>query len=449
MSNRPNIIVITTHDSGRHFGCYGRGTVHTPHIDQLASEGVQLDQYFAAVPICCASRASMLTGKYPQKHGLLDLCFHPFNWQMHDDVQHMSQVLHDADYRTHLFGLQHETIDINRLAFDEVHTGKHAGPGRRTCIDVAESLAGFLREQKSSSSESGGGSGSDGDRRPFYAQVGFFETHTPFDFGGVQPDDAAGVELPAHLDPTDELNVQQAAHLQGALRQVDHAVDIIRQALVESGVEDDTILVFTTDHGIEMPRAKWHLYDPGIEIACLIRYPRGGVMSSPRKSRRYSGLQSNIDFMPTVLDLAGVDAPADMDGLSFADALRTGDDDAAGRDAIFGFYLKNNTRCVRTRTHKLLRAFEFAVDHKKPVRFDRVLAVGVANPIQLYDLVNDPIEFEDLSRNADHDALRDSLDDRLFSWLREMNDPILDGPIRSPAYERAMGDYHDWLARQS
>ncbi len=69
MAHHPNIIQITTHDSGRHLGCYGHPTVHTPAIDALAADGVRFDRYFCAAPICCASRATQLTGLYRKATG--------------------------------------------------------------------------------------------------------------------------------------------------------------------------------------------------------------------------------------------------------------------------------------------------------------------------------------------------------------------------------------------
>ena len=73
MSQKPNILQITTHDSGRHFGCYGHPALHTPAIDSLAAGGVRFTNYFCTVPICSASRVSQLTGLYPQSNGMMDL----------------------------------------------------------------------------------------------------------------------------------------------------------------------------------------------------------------------------------------------------------------------------------------------------------------------------------------------------------------------------------------
>ncbi len=78
-AKKPNVLIITTHDSGRHFGCYGVDTVHSPAIDSLAADGIRFTRYYAASPVCSASRAAMLTGRYPQSNGLM-LLSSPHNY---------------------------------------------------------------------------------------------------------------------------------------------------------------------------------------------------------------------------------------------------------------------------------------------------------------------------------------------------------------------------------
>jgi arylsulfatase A-like enzyme len=285
MPGRLNILQITTHDSGRHFGCYGQPTVQTPAIDQLAAEGVLFTNYFCTVPICSASRSSQLTGLYPQTHGLLDLV--GFGWRLNADVRHASQLLRSAGYRTMLWGVQHEVPgrDLDRLAFDLAQPVPNAAP------DVADRVTAFLRQDAKS-------------LQPFYAQIGLVETHTPFDRGGTEPDTEKGVQIPPYLADTASSRKAMAA-FQGSLRKVDAAVGSILNALRESGLENHTLVVFTTDHGIEMPRSKWHLYDPGIAIALVMRGPSVGLTGG----RKCDLLMSNVDYLPTVLDLTRVEGP--------------------------------------------------------------------------------------------------------------------------------------------
>ena len=115
MSQRPNILIITNHDSGRHFGCYGVETVHTPAIDALAADGMRFENYFATVPLCSPSRGAMLTGRYPQSTGLMGLTHAPWHWSLNKGEQHLSHILRDAGYHTALFGLQHEAADVQTL----------------------------------------------------------------------------------------------------------------------------------------------------------------------------------------------------------------------------------------------------------------------------------------------------------------------------------------------
>jgi arylsulfatase A-like enzyme len=416
-----NILQITTHDSGRHFGCYGHPTVQTPSIDQLADEGVLFSNSFCTVPICSASRASQLTGLYPQTHGLLDLV--GFGWHLHDNVKHASQVLKSAGYRTMLYGVQHEVPGdkLDRLAFDS------AQPGPSHAAGVADSVIDFLKKEGTPP-------------QPFYAQIGFFETHTPFDRMGTEPDMEQGVEVPPYL-ADDEASRQAMAAFQGSVRQVDTAVGRILDALRESGLEDNTLVVFTTDHGIEMPRAKWHLYDPGIAIALVMRCPSAGLTGG----QTCDHLMSNIDYLPTILDLAQIECPKEVQGHSFAAALR-GQNPSRVRDAVFGLYHKTQTRYVRTNRYKLIRHFDTATDfYTVPVPIgDTLNKRGVGGQVELFDLETDPNEFTNCAGRPEHANTQQELESMLWTWMESVDDPLLHGPVRTPLYESAIRQYHSW-----
>ena len=415
-ADRPNILLVTTHDTGRHLGCYGVETVHTPNIDALAAEGVRLTDYFATVPICCASRASMMTGRYPQSHGLMDLYFQPFNWALHDDELHLSQILQDAGYHTQLFGLQHEVQDPARLGFDILPP-----PGPRPDADgVAESVAAFLRDRPA-------------DGGPFFAQVGTFETHSPFTWGGAQPDDSKGVTVPPQCVPSEPI-LRMAREFQGMVRKVDRAVGVMLEALRDRGLAHNTLVVLTTDHGIEFPRAKWTLYDPGIGIAMIARWPAGGVAGR----RTCDWMLSNVDFVPTMLELAGIDVPDRVQGVSFAHGL-TGAVGAPPRDAVFALFAKRcQGRCIRTRDYKLIRNFDIDRWYRKPVDITNPADYWVSPTLELYDMRNAPLEFNNLATLPELAATREELEGRLLAWLRQVDDPILKGPLRTPFYDRSL-----------
>jgi len=427
LADRPNVVVITLHDTGRHLGCYGIDTVNSPCLDRLATQSVKLTNYFSTVPICCASRASMMTGRYPQSHGLMDLCFPPFNWRMGDDEPHLCRVLHAAGYHTMLFGLQHEVHNVRDLPYDD-HRAERGSGGRSTCDDIADSLCGFFKDEASKQS------------KPFFAQVGMFETHSPFDFGGAEADSSKGVFVPPYIVPTESVK-GQLAQFQGMIRKADAAIGRIVDALDASGVSDNTILVVTTDHGIEFPRAKWFVHDPGIEIFCLWRWPNGKIAGG----RECDALLSNVDFAPTMLDLLGVDISDNVQGRSFA-SLLDGSSTQPTREDIYAMYEKSQSRAVRTERYKLIRNYTVSRTWHHPVDIDQPAKYGVLPPVQLFDLHEDALEFKNLADSADHTAVREELSEKLFTWMESVDDPVLRGPLRTPFFDQAASDYETWRA---
>src|SRR6056297_1959357 len=144
MSDRPNIIQIIAHDLGTHLGCYGAG-LDTPHIDELAAEGVMFSQHFCTAAQCSPARGSISTGLYPHNNGLVGLTW---GWEIDEDIVCLPERLRRAGYSTHLFGTQHETRgDISRLGYEESESGTAAARA------VADDLAQWLRARASSAAD--------------------------------------------------------------------------------------------------------------------------------------------------------------------------------------------------------------------------------------------------------------------------------------------------------
>ena len=105
--DRPNILLMTSHDTGRHIGCYGVNTVRTENLDTLASQGAMFRNYFCASPMCSPSRGAAMTGRYPQTNGMMGLCHAVWMWSLNDPRQHLFWVLREAGYDTALIGHHH------------------------------------------------------------------------------------------------------------------------------------------------------------------------------------------------------------------------------------------------------------------------------------------------------------------------------------------------------
>jgi N-sulfoglucosamine sulfohydrolase len=420
--SKPNIVQITCHDLGRHLGCYGVRSVHTPTLDRLAAEGVRFAGGFCTSPGCSPSRAALATGRYPHANGVLGLAHSHFGWQLSPDERHIAGLLAEGGYRTVLFGLQHVTYQPERLGFHDLQ-------GERPADGVAENIERFLAGRS--------------DSQPFYFEVNFFEPHRPFDFGGVAPDQQAGVQIPSYL-PDNEAARQELAGLQGAIRKVDGAVTRILAALEQSGLADDTLVLFTTDHGIAFPRAKTTLYDGGIETALLMRWPAAGVAGG----RGYEELISNVDVLPTLLEVAGIPVPENVQGRSFLPLLQGRE--YTPRAAVFAektyHELYDPQRCVRTARYKLIHHFEVAsrayasTDIANAPTYKTMVSELAAerSMLELYDLQADPAEQRNRAQDPSHATTLGELGRRLREWMRETDDPLLRGPIASPFYDRAL-----------
>ncbi len=279
---------------------------------------------------------------------------------------------------------------------------------------------------------------------PFYFEINLEEPHRPFDQGGVQPDLSAGVQVPGWLPDTDASREEFAA-FQGAVHAADTAIGRILAALDAAGLAETTLVVFTADHGPAMPRAKCTLYDAGIGVALIARWPAGGLQSGSTIRE----MISNVDVLPTLLEATGVATPDNLQGRSFLPLLRG--DVYAARDAIYAektfhsYY--DPMRAIRTDRYKFIRNFEtcFLVEVPGDVQLGAIYRtelqryVSATHPdVELYDLVADPFEQRNLAGRPEFAAVERDLGARLWRWMEATGDPLLTGPIPSPAYRRAV-----------
>ncbi|MFO7899319.1 MAG: sulfatase [Planctomycetota bacterium] len=413
--DRPNIVVVITHDSGRQFGCYGAG-VETPNIDRLAQQGACFTNAFCTAPQCSPARASAWTGLYPHRHGLIGLAH--LGFRLRPDVPRLPQLLADAGYRTLLFGLQHEVpgSEPERMGYGSVFRGKST-----SILHVMPHVRRFLGGRPD---------------QPFFACIGFNETHRPFP-GNWPSDDPRNVRVPDWL-PNEEVVRKDLADLHGMVRGVDQAVGEIDDLLAQAGLARDTWLIYTTDHGIAFPRAKATLRDAGLEVALVVRGP-GEFEPGTRVDR----LTSTMDLTPTLLELAGAETPDDLDGLSLLPLLA--DRAAPWRDHLFAeqtFHAAYDpVRGVRTGRWKYIRSFADRpmmflpnVDDSptKTLLMDRG-EHAIERPAELlYDLETDPAETTNRADDPDCREVLTDLRERVNAWMEETDDPLVAGQVEPP-----------------
>jgi N-sulfoglucosamine sulfohydrolase len=424
------VLMITCHDLGRHLGCHGHASVRSPRLDGLARSGTLFHSAFSTAPQCSPARGALATGRYPHSTGLLGLAHRPYEWDLHEGEQPIASVLQQSGYQTHLFGFQHISPSIDRLGFQHIHSQK----GKALGSSVADEIGAFL---------DAGAPGT-----PFYIEANLQEAHRPYDRGAPGPDDSLsldrGVEVPAYLPDISESRAEMAA-LQGAIRRADAGVGRILDHLDHAGLTATTIVIFASDHGIAMPRAKCTLYDPGIEVTLMMRLPNG----INRAGREIDALISTISVMPTICDLASVTKPQGVQGRSLLPLLLDRDWEASREifaEKTFHSYF-DPMRAIRTTRHKLIRNFETTPSVEIPADVRRSPIVraspgwfgrGIHPPLELYDLEEDPFETTNLADSESHAGVRRELDERLLDWMTETRDPLFDGVPPSPRARQAL-----------
>lgn len=431
---RPNILMITCHDLGQHLGCYGTKEVESPNIDRLAAKGVRFANMFSTSAVCSPGRGALHTGRYPQSNGLMGLTHSPWWWRFKKGEKHTSAILQEAGYETYLCGLQHVfgSGEAGEYGYQHVLTSKTEAE------NTVKLTAKFLKQRQTGN-------------KPFFLKVGFFEVHRKGgSFRHRKYDPSKPVFVPKYLADTPVMR-EDLARYQEDICYFDSCVGRILNALESSASSNNTIVVFTADHGIPYPGAKWSIRDAGIEVP-LVMYLPGSCLSG---GTVYQELISHVDVLPTLFDLIDVPKPSNLQGVSFAAFLK-GQTKEKPREEIYAqftpaMFRDNESRCIRTERYKLTRYFQagrcmkFPID-VDPVRFskhtERASNTGKHRPfVQLFDIVKDPDELRDIAGRKENAAIVKELSRKLYDWMKAVDDPILKGAVLSPYYQQSMEDF--------
>ena len=433
---KPNIVFILVDDLG--FMDIGAdnpdGFYDTPNIDRLAASGMRFTQAYAACPVCSPTRASIMTGRYPTRCNITDyinpgggnqphewrrntqLLPAPFSMQLADDEITVAEKLGAAGYATFFAGKWHlggegfypedQGFDVNRGGTEQggpyggrKYFSPYGNPklsdgpdGEHLPARLARETVDFIRAHQ-------GG--------PFLAFLSFYSVHTPL-MG--RPDLVQEYEARRALLPAVEVSwrqergrktrlVQDHAVYAAMVEAMDEAVGLVLDELETLGLVNDTVVIFFSDNGglstseghptsNEPLRAgKGWLYEGGIREPCIIRAPQvtaaGSVCNTPIIS---------IDFLPTILELAGIDPPPRLDGMSLV-SLLGGAVELAGRQTIYWHYPHYGNQggapsgAVRAGRWKLIEWYEDGA-------------------LELFDLDEDPAETVNLADTAPAMAAR-------------------------------------------
>lgn len=462
MSTQPNILIIYP-DQMRYdaMGCSGNPVIKTPHIDRLSSEGVHFSESYTSYPICCPFRASMLTGKYAQKHGMIQNHF-----PLRGDQTFLAQCLRDNGYRTgyvgkwHLeggpkpgfvpkdrrFGFEH-FVGFNRghdynssIYYDDEGQAYHSSryePDYQT-----DQFIDFI--QLAANAE---------DKKPFFGYVSYGPPHFPMEMpdylrrvyshdevplppGVPDPDlqqrvqkhrnevlcssdpraghkSHAAHETKPKAEPETEAEIREfIAEYYGMISNIDWNLGRILNELAKLGIAQNTMVIFLSDHGDMLGQhgsfcgIKCQPHRAAMQVPLIIRYP-----DRFKPARTPAMVDVGVDMMPTLLELCSIAPPEEMQGQSYLSVLDGKTSDA--RDAIW----------YQVFTQTGGNPGEFAPFAQRGIRTKEWLYVRHSNErVMLFNEQTDPVEQTNLVDDPQHTVLMDEFDQRIEQHMKESGD---------------------------
>ena len=403
---RPNILWIISEDTGPEFGCYGYPLVHTPNVDGLAAQGVRFTNAFTTTPVCSTSRSSFMTGMYATTIGAHNHRSHRNDgFTLPAGVHVFTKYLRDAGYFTALCGSRKTDWNF------------------KTRVPPYDSHS--WDDLKS--------------HQPFFAQYQFAETHRKFKRCKDHPVDPAKVTLPPYYPDHPVAREDWALYLE-TVNVLDRKIGTVLRKLDEDGLAEDTIVFYFGDHGRAHVRGKQWLYDGGIHVPLVIRWPGRLGPGTVRED-----MVSSLDFGPTCLAAAGVTPPKYMQGQVFLGPNR-----APPRKRIFATRDRcdetvDRIRCVRDARYKYIRNFMPERAYAQMNRYKersypmlpllrKLHAAGKLTPVQqlfmaerrpaeeLYDIRADPWEVRNLAASADYQVVLERMRAELAAWIVRTDD---------------------------
>ncbi len=428
----PNFLIVLSDDHGIEYaGCYGNQTIRTPNIDRLARKGMRFTRAFTATAMCTPSRSMLYTGLFPHRNGA-----HPNHSATREGVTSLPSYLGKLGYCVGLAGKTH-------IKPKSVYPFEYMPRSEKA-------MQRFLRKSG---------------QRPFCLIIATHHPHTPL----VAPKpgeghDPAALKLPPYLVDTPETRLRQRDYY-NSVEILDRDLGDYLAMLGRLKLEDDTLVIYASDHGSQFPFGKWTLYDAGLRVPFIARWP-GHVGPGTVTD----AMISFVDVLPTLIELAGGKPPKDIDGRSFAGVLLG--EKTSHREVIYGTHTSLGIisgseypiRAVRTGHYQYIRNFNHqgrftnittegrgAAKKKKagqgrgakkpsgpgplwrswlelartdPAAAARAKAYQRRPAEELYDVKSDPFELNNLADRPGLEPLKAELRRQLDAWMHQQGDPL-------------------------
>lgn len=420
-NERPNILWLTFEDTSAYeFGCYGNNGVHTPNADSLAARGIQFMNAWSVAPQSSAARSSLITGCYATTYGM-DV--HPVAYDTPADIFFPQKLREAGYYCTNNSKTHYNSITDNKICWDECDRHASYNSTKR------------------------------GKEQPFFAvfntvtshmgRIRTFHTDGRRDYTqeGIYP---ALLSLPAYVPDLPEVRSDYAGHLE-AVQDVDTWLGFFLKDLKEQGLDENTIIFFFSDHGGCVPRGKGYLYESGLKVPLIAYFPPKWQYLADKTSEKEYSLVNFTDLGPTVLSLAGVKPPKQMQGKAlygkYANPEKRETQFALAANQLHHFM---PVRAVTDGRFKYIRSYipyrQFALRNyyqwgmPSNKAWDKLVLGGhntnpdwkqtfEAHPAEmLFDLENDLDELHDLSSSPQHAEVLKKMRQTLSDHIRSTAD---------------------------
>ncbi|AHW58851.1 uncharacterized sulfatase [Draconibacterium orientale] len=446
---QPNILIVIADDcTHSDLSLYGGQNVKTPHIDQLASQGMTFNNAFVTMSMCVPCRAELYTGLQPVNSGV---CWN--HAIARTGTQSIVQYLGELNYRVGIAGKVH--ADPREVYPFEMVEGVERNCVSETANYDPAGLKEFMARDK---------------EQPFCLITALVVPHIPWTVGDPSHFNPEELKLPSYLADNKETRREFAKYL-AEIEVLDQQVGETIALLDELKISDNTIVIFTSEQGAQLPFCKWTNWNNGVHTGFIVRWP-GKVNSG---SRTDALVQYN-DVLPTLLDALGNTSDTDFDGSSFLPVL-LGEKETHREYAYFMHnnvpegpaypirsvtdgnyhYIRNlSPKSLYIERHLMARmplnqywpswVFDASDD---PEILDLVTRYQNRPAEELYNLTADPNEMQNLIGRDDLGEIKQNLSQKLDEWMKAQGDPGAEIDSREELKNARQGKHFDPLILQN